>query len=92
MKWVAVLANDIAFQYHNITYWFYKSDVEFYFIGLNDSLINQYCKSTAIPFGDCIDFENWFDFEQFEKDQHDAFLCHLYLGWISGKLKHYNYE
>lgn len=92
MKWVAVLANDIAFQYHNITYWFYKSDVEFYFIGLNDSLVNQYCKSTAIPFGDCIDFENWFDFEQFEKDQHDAFLCHLYLGWISGKLKPYNYE
>lgn len=92
MKWVAVLANDIAFQYHNITYWFYKSDVEFYFIGLNDSLVNQYCKSTAIPFGDCIDFENWFDFEQFEKDHHDAFLCHLYLGWISGKLKHYNHE
>lgn len=92
MKWVAVLANDIAFQYHNITYWFYKRDVEFYFIGLDDSLVNQYCKSTAIPFGDCIDFENWFDFEQFEKDQHDAFLCHLYLGWISGKLKHYNYE
>lgn len=92
MKWVAVLENDIAFQYHNITYWFHKSDVEFYFTSLDDSLINQYCKSTAIPFGDCIDFENWFDFEQFEKDHQDAFLCHVYLGWIAGKLTHYNYE
>jgi hypothetical protein len=92
MKWVAVLENDIVLDYHSVQYYFRKSDVEAYLVGLEDSLVNQYYKSTAVPFEDCIDFENWFDFEQFHKEYHDTFVCHLYLGWMSGKLTPYNYE
>lgn len=92
MKWIAVINDDVILLHGATQYYFRRCDVEFYLIGLDDSLVNRYCKSTAIPFGDCIDFENWVDFEEFEKEHHDAFMCHIYLAWINGKLKPYMYE
>lgn len=91
-KVLAIIDNKIYFEVGNISYWFYRNDIEFYFIGLDDLLCNRYVMCNVVPFGDCIDYETYFDIESFEREYYDAFIAHMYLALIANKIKPFEIE
>mgnify|MGYP006273467727 CR=1 FL=1 len=91
-KAIAVLDKWVNLEVGNLSYWFYRNDIEFYFIGLDDLLCNRYCKSNVVPFGDCIDYEPYFDLESFEREQYDVLVCHMYLALSGEKIKPFEIE